>query len=125
MVWKGSNRCLTLLHNIISIIIRNLFCQVLNVQRKFFVNACIFDIMQFDNMLQKFFNCSYCGTRHYQQELSNLPPLGIYLLKVNNRNTRIRCEICSRVNNIRTRKTSNDVLLVSLLLMLSRLHILF
>ena len=25
------------------------------------------------------------------------PPAGIYLLKVNNRNTRTRCEICSKV----------------------------
>ena len=28
---------------------------------------------------------------------SNLNPAGIYLLKVNNRNTRTRCEICSKL----------------------------
>ena len=28
---------------------------------------------------------------------SNGVPVGIYLLKVNNRNTRIRCEICSKL----------------------------
>ena len=38
------------------------------------------------------------------------PPAGIYLLKVNNRNTRTRCEICSKL----TIKT--PVVLVSLLL---------
>ena len=27
----------------------------------------------------------------------NTPPAGIYLLKVNNRNTRTRCEICSKL----------------------------
>ena len=31
-------------------------------------------------------------------------PAGIYLLKVNNRNTRIRCEICSKLA-IKTRTT--------------------
>ena len=29
--------------------------------------------------------------------LVNRLPTGIYLLKVNNRNTRIRCEICSKL----------------------------
>ena len=52
-------------HNIIIIII-NLFRQVFNVsvsstQRQIFVIARVFDIMQFD-MLQKFFNCSHCGS---------------------------------------------------------------
>ena len=32
-------------------------------------------------------------------------PVGIYLLKVNNRNTRARCETCSKVNNKDTRVT--------------------
>ena len=41
-------------------------------------------------------------------------PTNIYLLKVKNRNTRKRCEICS-VNNIHTRTTS-DVVLVCILL---------
>ena len=50
------------LHNII--IILNLFPQVFNVsvssaQRQIFVIARVFDIMQFDNVLQKCFNCSY------------------------------------------------------------------
>ena len=43
-------------------------------------------------------------------------PVGIYLLKVNNRNTRTRCEICSKL----TIKTmDNGVVLVSLLLTLN------
>ena len=32
-------------------------------------------------------------------------PTGIYLLKVNNRNTRTGCEICSKLTIIKTRKT--------------------
>ena len=34
-------------------------------------------------------------------EKSSTDPVGIYLLKVNNRNTRTRCEICSKLT-IRT-----------------------
>ena len=30
-------------------------------------------------------------------EVNNLNPTGIYLLKVNNRNTRLKCKICSKV----------------------------
>ena len=82
MFRKCSNRCLTAgkkkigtallsIHNIIIIII-NLFRQVFNVsvwsaQRKIFVTACIFDIMQYDFMLQNILNC---------RELSNLPSIG-------------------------------------------------
>ena len=53
-------------HSIIIIII-NLLRQVFNVsassaQRQIFVIALVFDIMQFDNILQKCFNCSYRGS---------------------------------------------------------------
>ena len=33
-----------------------------SAQRQIFVTARVFDIMQFDNMLQKSFNCSYRGS---------------------------------------------------------------
>ena len=81
MFWKVSCRCLaaekkkkkkkkkkvsTLLLSIqnIIIIIINLFCHEFKVskcsaQRKIFVISCVFNIMQFDSMLQNFFNCSY------------------------------------------------------------------
>ena len=57
------------LHNII--IILNLFPQVFNVsvssaQRQIFVIARVFDIMQFDNMLQKRLIAVITVTRHYQ-----------------------------------------------------------
>ena len=39
-------------------------------------------------------------------EVRKLYPVGIYLLKVNNRNTRTRREICSKFNNKDTRTTS-------------------
>ena len=45
-----------------------------------------------------------------------MPPGGIYLFKVNNRNTRTRCEICSKL----TIKTT-----VSSLLTLNIFHLLF
>ena len=44
-------------------------------------------------------------------------PVGIYLLKVNNRNTRTRCEICSKLIIVNV--------LVSLLLTLNIFHTLF
>ena len=45
------------MHNIVIIIIINIFCQEFNVsvcsaQQKTFVITCVFDIMQFDNLLQ-------------------------------------------------------------------------
>ena len=43
-------------------------------------------------------------------------PVGIYLFKVNNRNTRTRCKICSKL----TIRTPERVFLVFLLLTLSR-----
>ena len=56
------------IHNIIILCFCtiNLFRQVFNVsvcsaQPKIFAIACAFDIMQLDNMLQIFFNCSYHG----------------------------------------------------------------
>ena len=45
-------------------------------------------------------------------------PAGIYLLKVNNRNTRTRCEICSKL-------TIKIPVLVSLLLTLNKFHTFF
>ena len=49
-------------------IIKNLFHQVFDVsvssaQRQILVIARVFDIMQFDHMLHKFFNCSYPGSK--------------------------------------------------------------
>ena len=52
--------------------------------------------------------------------LQNKFPAGIYMLKVNNRNTRTRCEICSEL----TIKTPG-VVLVSLLLTLNIFHTFF
>ena len=67
------------IHNIIIIAI-NLFRQVFNVsvcyaQQEIFVIACAFDIMQCDNMLQKFLIAVIAVARHYQRELPNLPPI--------------------------------------------------
>ena len=36
-------------------------------------------------------------TLPFQKKLFNSNPAGIYVLKVNNKNTRIRCEICSKL----------------------------
>ena len=43
---------------------------------------------------------SYCRPNKYDKNKpisSHTSPVGIYLLKVNNRNTRTRCEICSKL----------------------------
>ena len=56
----------------------------------------------------------------YHCVTNRLVPAGIYLLKVNNRNTRARCEICSKL----TIKTP-DHHLVFLLLILNNFHTLF
>ena len=93
MFWKSSYQCLTavqklqisatllLIHDIIIIIIINLFRQEFNESVcsghwKIFVITCIFDIMQFDNLLQLLFNCSYRGSMSYKLELLNLSSIG-------------------------------------------------
>ena len=54
------------------------------------------------------------------------PLVGIYLFKVNNRNTRIMCEICLKVTiKAPERRQWRHTGLVSLLLTLNRLHTLF
>ena len=55
---------------------------------------------------------------------ANWIPAGIYLLKVNGRNTRRRCEIISKRNNKGTR-TTPGVVLVPLLFTLNIFHTLF
>ena len=51
-------------------------------------------------------------------------PANIYMLKVNNRNTRKRCEICSDLT-IKTPDNVSDVVLVFLLLNLNIFHTFF
>ena len=60
--------------------------------------------------------CSYLP----QQSKKANNPVGIYLLKVNNRNTRTRCEICSKLTIKKPERC-----LVSLLLTLNIFHTLF
>ena len=65
------------MHNIILIIIINPFCQGFNVsmcsaQQKISLITCVSDIMQFDNLLHIFFNCTYLGSTSYKLELLNL-----------------------------------------------------
>ena len=72
-----------------------------------------------------------------KQNLQNTSPLplfpvpirefsaDIYLLKVNNKNTRKRCEICSNLTIKTPERRQCDVALVSLLLTLNIFHILF
>ena len=54
----------------------------------------------------------------YRNNFYAWAPAGIYLLKVNNRNTRTRCEICSKL-------TLKIPVLVTLLLILNIFHNLF
>ena len=58
------------------------------------------------------------------RRLEKISPVGNYMFKVNNRNTRIRCEIYSKLT-IKTPERRHDVVLVPLLLTLSIFHTLF
>ena len=42
---------------------------VCSAQPKIFVNACVFDIIQLDNMSQNFFNCSYHSSTSLQARI--------------------------------------------------------
>ena len=53
-----------------------------SAHHKIFAFTYTFDIMQFDNMLQTFFNASFRGSRHYQPELSNLPAIGFKVVEI-------------------------------------------
>ena len=72
---------LLLIHDTIIVIITNPFCQEFNIlvcsaKRKIFVIICVFEIMQFDNFLQFFFNCSCRRSASRKLELLNLSPIG-------------------------------------------------
>ena len=57
-------------------------------------------IMTLKKKEKKLFNHVVCHTNRdffKVSENSSAAPVGIYLLKVNNRNTRTRCEICSKL----------------------------
>ena len=60
-----------------------------SAQRKFFVIACVLDFKHFENMLQIFLKLL--------SELSNLPPIRYLPAQSNNKNTKTRCEICSKL----------------------------
>ena len=52
----------------------------------------LFSCKQTDQWFSKAFN-KFCGVLNLQ----DMYPVGIYLLKINNKNTRTRCEICSKL----------------------------
>ena len=64
-----------------TVIILNNFLHEVNVsvcsaQWDIFLITCVFDIMQFGNMLQFFFNCSYRCSTSYQPKLLNIFRIG-------------------------------------------------
>ena len=77
------------------------------------------------NCHNDFWNPSTITTEYLRTNLMTFPfllyPVGIYLLKVNTRNTRTMCEICSKLT-IKNQSDVNKVVLVSLLLTLNRSH---
>ena len=52
-------------------------------QKRYQQSATFADIMQFDKMLQNFFNCTYRGSMSYQLELLNLSPIGHLTITIN------------------------------------------
>ena len=97
-LWKGFHRCSTAgkklnisttllsIHNMI-IITRNVFYQVINVSvcsaGAENLCKCIYFWHYAMWPWPIFFLIAVIGTRHYLRELLKLPPIGIYLLKVN------------------------------------------
>ena len=57
--------------------------QKTNGQKRYQQSATFADIMQFDKMLQNFFNCTYRGSMSYQLELLNLSPIGHLTITIN------------------------------------------
>ena len=55
------------------------------------------------------------------RKFRSIKPANIYLLKSNNRNTRIRCEVCSKLT-VNEPERRNDVVLVFLLLTSNIFH---
>ena len=47
-----------------------------STQQQIFVIALVFDIMQIDNMLQKYINCSYHGSASLPRRIIELLPIG-------------------------------------------------
>ena len=58
-------------------------------------------------------------------ELPCTNPASIYLIKVNNRKTRIMCEICLKLTISKHQNEVNGVVLLSLVLILNKFHVLF
>ena len=85
----------------VSLDFKNLFRKEFNIslcsaQQKIFVITCFFDIIQFD-MLQCFLIAAIAVARHTNENYRTFHPSGIYLLEVNNRSTRTRCDNCSKL----------------------------
>ena len=100
--WKRFRISAALLskHNIIIII--SLFRQGFNVSvcsalQKIFVIACVLDIMRFENILQFFLIAVIAVHVINNKNYQTFHPSGIYLRQVNNRNTRTRFEIYSKL----------------------------
>ena len=87
---------------------------------KIFVMAFVFDIYVTWPHVTIFFLIAVIITN---ENYWTFQPLGIYLLKVNNRNTRTRCEISWKLTVKTPEILKRTVILVSLLLTLNRFHI--
>ena len=64
---------------------------------------------------------SFFSSKYENENKTETFLAGFYLFKVNNRNNRTMCEICSKVT-IRHHNIVNDFILVSLLLILNIIH---
>ena len=70
-----------------------------NVDLKISLYVCVHIkfYIHFDGLNKDGFRISKMLLEERLGDSNNLFPVGIYLLKVNNRNTRTRCEICSKL----------------------------
>ena len=110
------------------IVFQSIFMKILCkiCQKTCFLSHCIFpykdrvynSVLIWENTGQRkpiFLHILHSETEHTHPEI---------MFKVNNRNIRTRCEICSKLT-IKTIKTNNGVVLVSLLLTLNIFNTLF
>ena len=65
-----------------------------------------------EELLKKLFVCCQMAAMPRMSNNTEIYPVGIYLLKVNNRNTRTRCEMCSKLT-IKTPVRRSGVFIVN------------
>ena len=78
-----------------------------------------FSQFTYTHTLERF--CHYFHIQKIRVTKNNNIPVGIYIFKVNNRNTRARCEICSKLA-VKTPERRSSVLLLPYIILAKIIH---